>query len=279
MSEVGEPHKTKFWDVATSFGTRPLLGHVFRMYASAPEFKNPDHCWTYGEGASILLLPGGGGRLLISKHAGGATRHATIPLQLKGYDFAVQPRLGIELRQFWDRCEIHGEGSDSAQEARRIVNDFDCDLLDPGMSTGWELKLYPCLGGHTFRYGSNDLGEEETTLAQDVMLTTPNCDELGHYLFRTTGDIVSEDTLEAALAGEVAAWNAILAIPPIAVGDRVRVRHGFESASEGGGTLLPGLVGTVKAIDEQGDAEVAFDGDCTHWVFVANFRNLCREPP
>ena len=77
MSKVGEPHKTKIWDVATSFGTRPLLGHVFRMYASAPEFKNPNHCWTYGEGASILLLPGGGGRLLISKHAGGTRMPAT----------------------------------------------------------------------------------------------------------------------------------------------------------------------------------------------------------
>lgn len=269
-----------YWDKADSFAS-PLLGQVYRMYASAPDFKNPNACWMVAAGASMLLLPDGSGRLIVSKKSRRdgelAVRCATIPLKLAGTDYSAQRCIAIELSQFKDRCVLHGEsGQSSAKEACLIMDAFACDILDE--DDGYQLKIYPSLGGHIFNYGDKEEGEEETTLATDIVMTTPNCDELGHYLFRKTGAVLASDAVDAAVAEEVAAWNAILSGPKIAVGDKVRTRMAFESATEGGGTLSLGLVGEVKQLDEDGDAEVDFGSERgVHMIFASHFVCLSKE--
>ena len=272
------PRETDYWDTADSWVTSPR-GHVYRMYASAPDFKRPNTCWEGGEGVSMILLPDGSGHLVVSSHGGGSdgVRHAMIPLKLAGAEQSAQKCIRIELNQFKDRCMLHGESGPSST-ACRIVNDFACEILDGG--SDWQLKLYPSLGGHSFHYGDEEDGEEQTTSATDIVMTTPNCDELGHYLFRKTGAAVASDTLDAAMASEIAAWDAILSVPKLAVGDKVHIRQAFESASEGGGKLNTGLIGTVKQLDEDGDAEVDFGSDRgEHWIFAGKFRNLSKELP
>ena len=92
-------------------------------------------------------------------------------------------------------------------------------------------------------------------------MTTPNCDELGHYLFRPTGaKINSPETLQAAMAQEVAAWSRILSVPVLQEGDEVCVEHTFMSHSEPSCKLHKGLLGKVVQIDQDGDAQVAFGG-------------------
>ena len=272
---------TTFYDTAGSFASARLLGHVFRMYAECPEFKALDYCWY--EGVSILILPDGTGRLVISKigsqaanDGGSAVRHATMPLRLKGANYEAQRQVGIELVEFIEQCTIYGEpGSSSASEAQTIIQDFACEIL--GGEDEWDLKLYPCLGGHTFRYQDQEDGEVQTILASDIMMTTPNCDELGHFFFRPTEAAVSAETVDAVLAEEVAAWDAILNPPPLSAGDRIRTRLTFPSGNEGGGNLVRGLVGTVMAIDEDGDANVDFGADTgSHWVYKPDHRKLER---
>jgi hypothetical protein len=273
------PRETCWHDRADSFASAPLLGRVYRMYAASPEFGALGHCCV--EGVSVLVFPDGSGRLLVSKttktNGGGrAVRHATMPLRLKGADYEAQGQLGIELIE----CAIYGEaGPASASEARKIVNDFGCELVsdDGGSSDGWELKLYPCLGGHSFRYDEEEDGELQTILPSHIMMTTPNCDELGHYLFRPTQGNISAETADAVMAEEVAAWEAILNPPPLAAGDGVRVRQTFQSASDGAGDLSTGLVGTVIEIDEDGDALVDFGASSgRHFVFASDHINLQR---
>ena len=277
------PRETCWHDRAGSFASAPLLGRVYRMYAASPDFKALGYCCT--EGVSILVFPDGSGRLLVSRtrtatNGGGrAVRHATMPLRLKGADYEAQGKLGIELVEFAEQCAIYGDaGPASASEARRVVDDFGCELLDDGGGGDWELKLYPCLGGHPFRYDDKEDGELQTILPSHIMLTTPNCDELGHYLFRPTqGNNVSAETADAVLAEEVAAWEAILNPPPLAAGDAVRVRQTFQSASDGAGNLSAGLVGTVVEIDEDGDALVDFGASSgQHFVFARDHINLPR---
>jgi len=172
---------------------------------------------------------------------------------------------------------LHGE-SEPSSTARQIVEGFACDILDDDGSD-WQLKLYPSLGGHSFYYGGDEDGEEQTTLATDIIMTTPNCDELGHYLFRRIAAVAS-DILDAAVASEAAVWDANLSVPKLAVGDNVRIRHAFDSANEGGGKLVTGLIGTVKQVDEDGDAEVDFGSNRgEHWIFARSFRNLSKELP
>lgn len=284
--KVKKPRGTYFWDTADSFANfaTPLLGQVYRMYASAPSFQQLHACWT-GPGVSLLLLPDGSGRLIVSSEESNgddrAVRHATIPLKLAGADYCAQKCIGIELIQFKDRCVLHGEsGQNSAKEACRIVNDFACEILDPDSDeSDWQLKIYPSLGGHSFHFSGDEDGEEQTTLATDIVMTTPNDDELGHYLLRKTGAVVASDTVEAAVAEEVAAWDAILSVPKLAVGDKVRIRGPIESASEGGGILKAGLIGIVKQVDEDGDAEVDFGSDKEEWqwIYARSFRNLSKE--
>ncbi len=248
------------------------------MYASAPEFKGPDDCWEYGQGASLILLADGSGYLVVSSLGDGSdgVRHATIPLKLADAEQAAQKYIRIELNQFKDRCMLHGESGPSST-ACQILNDFACEILDDS-SSDWQLKLYPSLGGHSFHYGDDEDGEEQTTLATDIIMTTPNCDELGHYLFRKTGAAVASDTVDAAVASEAAVWDAILSVPKLAVGDKVRISHAFDSDNEGGGKLNRGLIGTVKQVDEDGDAEVDFGSDRgEHWIFARKFRNLSKE--
>jgi hypothetical protein len=274
------PRETHFWDTADSF-TSSLRGHVYRMYASSPDFKGPMACCEYGEGVSMILLADGSGYLVVSSRGSGSdgVRHATIPLKLADAEQSAQKYIRrIELNQFKDRCMLLGESGPSST-ACEILNDFACEILEVDGSD-WQLKLYPSLGGHSFYYGGEEDGEEQTTLATDLVMTTPNCDELGHYLFRKTGATVASDTLDAAVASEVAVWDAILSGPELAVGDKVRISHAFESASEGGGKLNTGLIGTVKQVDEDGDAEVDFGSDRgEHWIFARNFRNLSKELP
>lgn len=277
-AESQPARKTKFYDTAASFAAAPLLGRAYRMYASCPEFKSLGPCWSDGEGISIIVLPDGSGRLLISsRQEDNTVRHATVPLRLKGEDYEAQRELGIELREFAAQCVIHGRDSSpsSGLEARRLVQDFACDILHESTSDKWQLKLYPCLGGHTFRYEDSEDGELRTISGSDVMMTTPNCDELGHYFFRPTGVRVSSETVDAVVAEEVAAWDAVLTPPKLSAGDTVRVRGTLESASKGGGNLAPELIGTVRQIDEDGDAEVDFGaGTGVHYVLTGNFINL-----
>ena len=273
------PRETCWHDRADSFASAPLLGRVYRMYADSADSKAPGYCCV--EGVSILVFPDGSGRLLVSTTTNGggrAVRHATMPLRLKGADYEAQGKLGIELVEFVEQCAIYGEaGPASASEARRIVDDFGCELLYDGNSDGWELKLYPCLGGHSFRYDGEDDGELQTILPSHIMMTTPNCDELGHYLFRPTQRNVSAETADAVMAEEVAAWEATLNPPPLAAGDGVRVRQTFQSASDGAGDLSTGLVGTVIEIDEDGDALVDFGVSLgRHFVFASDHIKLQR---
>ena len=228
----------------------------------------------------MILLADGSGYLVVSSRGGGSdgVRHATIPLKLANAEQSAQKYIRIELMQFKDRCMLHGE-SEPSSTACQILNDFACEILDADGSD-WQLKLYPSLGGHFFYYGGDEDGEEQTTLATDIIMTTPNCGELGHYLFRKTGAAVASDTLDAAVASEVAVWDAILSGPKLAVGDKVRISHAFESANEDGGKLKKGLIGTVKQVDEDGDAEVDFGVDGgEHWILSGNFRKLSKDVP
>jgi len=274
------PRETDFWDKADSFPSS-LCGHVYRMYASAPDFKHPEACWRYGQGVSMILLADGSGYLVVSSRGSGSdgVRHATIPLKLADAEQSAQKYIRrIELNQFKDRCMLLGESGPSST-ACQILNDFACEILEVDGSD-WQLKLYPSLGGHSFYYGGEEDGEEQTTLATDLVMTTPNCDELGHYLFRKTGAAVTSDTLDAAVASEAAVWDAILSGPKLAVGDKVRISHAFESGSEGGGKLNAGLIGTVKQVDEDGDAMVDFgSGGGEQWILAGNFPNLSKELP
>lgn len=276
MPSAKRPRETDYWDAAESFVTS-LRGHVYRMYASAPDFKRPNAVWEGGEGVSMILLPNGSGHLVVSSHGGGSdgVRHATIPLKLADAEQSAQKCIRIELSQFKDRCVLHDQSGPSST-ACRIVNDFACDILED--DSDWQLKLYPSLGGHSFRYGVEEDGEEQTTLATDIIMTTPNCDELGHYLFRKTGAAVASDTLDAAMASEIAAWDAILSVPKLVVGDKVHIRQAFESANEGGGKLNTGLIGIVKQVDEDGDAEVDFGSERgEHWILNRNFGHLSKQ--
>ena len=280
-SNDGQAAQTNWHDYADSFASAPLLGHAFRMFAESPDFCGLGYCLEAG--GSILILPDGTGRLVISStrsqtanDGGCAVRHATMPLRLKGANYEAQRQVEVELAEFVEQCTIYGEaGPSSASEARTIVNDFACDILDG--DPGWDLKLYACLGGHTFRYEDKDDGEQLTILARDIMMTTPNCDELGHYIFRPTEAAVSAETVDAVVAEEVAAWDAILNPPPISAGDRVRIRMPFRSGTEGAGNLVVGLIGTVVEIDEDGDAEVDFGADTgLHFVLKSDHRKLER---
>ena len=273
------PRETEFWDRAESFAPT-LLGHVYRMYASSPDFGNPTACWCAGTGVSLLLLSDGSGHLVVSSCArlgrSDRVRHATMPLKLMGAEHSTQKCIKVELEQFKDRCTLHGEsGAQSNIDACRIVNDFACEILDD--SNGWNLKLYPSLGGHSFRYDGEEEREEQTTRATDIIMTTPNCDELGHFLFRKTGEALTLGTLDAAVANEVAAWDTILSVTKLAVGDKVRIRKTFESGTDGGGKLAYGLVGSVKEIDEDGDAHVDFGaGRGKHWILAGCFNMLSK---
>jgi hypothetical protein len=282
MEAEEKPRKTDFFDRAESFASAPLLGRVYRMYASSPDFCGLDPAWAGCFGVSFLVLPDGSGRLLVSKHNPDNTvRHATMPLRLKGEEHEAQGQLAIELKEFVEQCVIHGESAaSSGSEARKLVEDFACEILDLSDDGDWGLKLYPCLGGHTFCYGDKEDGELQTTLPSDVMMTTPNCDELGHYLFRPTEARVSSATVDAVVAEEVAAWDAMLISPKLSAGDTVRVRETFQSGNEEAGNLKQGLIGTVKEVDEDGDAEVDFGADMgVHYVLSGDFIKLQIERP
>ena len=109
-------------------------------------------------------------------------------------------------------------------------------------------------------------------------MTTPNCDELGHYLFRQTEVAVSSGNIDTILADEVAAWDAILTVPSFEAGETVRIRGSLQSGSEEGRNLSEGLVGSVKKLDEDGDALIDFGADVgEHWVFSQNFLNFRKE--
>ena len=118
------PRETHYWDTADVFVTS-LRGHVYRMYASAPDFKRPNAVWEGGEGVSMILLPNGSGHLVVSSHGGGSdgVQHATIPLKLADAEQSAQKCIRIELNQFKDRCLLHGESGPSST-ACQILNDF-----------------------------------------------------------------------------------------------------------------------------------------------------------
>ena len=283
-----EPRKkrqrsTNIWDTADSFKYVPLFGHAYRLYASSPDFKSPDQCWER-EAVSILIAEDGTGRLLVSTGRKNPVKYATIPVQLKG-DPASQKKLGLELIRFVDHCLIYGHerSPSSMKEARKIMNDFACEILDDDEGE-WELKLYPSLGGHSFCFGDSSSScagpqrAEHTTLPSDLIMTTPNCDELGHYLFRQTEVAVSSGNIDTILADEVAAWDAILTVPSFEAGETVRIRGSLQSGSEEGRNLSEGLVGSVKKLDEDGDALIDFGADVgEHWVFSQYFLNFCKE--
>ena len=269
-SSKKRPRETHYSDTSNSFAPT-LLGYVYRMYASAPDFGTPGACLSWG--ASMLLLPDGSGSLVLSsRQYGDGVRHATIPLQLTGENHSAQKCIRIELARFKDRCVLHGKSeTSSAKDACKMMNDFACDILEVD-GVDWQLKLYPLLGGHSMVLD----GEDETTLATDIVMTTPNCDELGHYLFRKTGP-VSADMLDAAVINETIAWDALLRVPKLAVCDKVFIRVAFESANKEGSKLNPGMVGTVKEVDEDGDALVDFGSDSgEHWIFANNFNKLSK---
>ena len=140
-SNDGQAAETNWHDYADSFASAPLLGHAFRMFAESPDFCGLGYCLEAG--GSILILPDGTGRLVISStrsqtanDGGCAVRHATMPLRLKGANYEAQRQVEIELAEFVEQCTIYGEaGPSSASEARTIVNDFACDILDG--DPGW----------------------------------------------------------------------------------------------------------------------------------------------
>ena len=277
------PVETEFYDRAASFASTPLLGHAFRLYAASPDFGPLSDHFSVQEGLSVLVLPDGSGRLLVSTRSKdrSTVRHATMPLHLIGDgDYENQGVLPIELVKFRDHCVIYGETGPSSgrSEAHKIVNEFACEILDEDGGDGggsWNLKLSPCQGGHKFRYNDEEDGELQTILPSDIMMTTPNCDELGHYFFRPTAAIVSSTKIDDVLAEEMAAWDDILIGPKLSLGDRVLIRKAFRSGNEDGGLLKKGISGLVKDVDEDGDAEVDFGPNGTHFVLSGCFRCLC----
>lgn len=62
----------------------------------------------------------------------------------------------------------------------------------------------------------------------------------------------------------------------LCAGMRVAVTDTFQTDDDERDEIMKGVRGTVLQIDEDGDAEISFDGrDTDHWVFEANFHVLC----
>lgn len=254
--------------------------------------------------------------VLITTMSGAKQGGFKLPLEARVSDLVDQI---IKLRPKWaGHVEVHSE-NDEIVRAQHLLREcttlalqsakvlscegtnkeaswiVDC-LLDETLSEGggYCLKLYGTKPGVKIVYedasSANATGAansvsmlHEISQPGDIVMTTPNCDELGHYLFRPTGrKVIFEETVNAAMLEEMSAWEDIFRDttkmsmqpypkPPVTleVGNKIVVEWGFHSINEPPAVLSAGLVGTVIEIDEDGDAEVSFKGSFEESQFVA----------
>lgn len=251
-----------------------LCGKVYRLFGSSPETKG--FCRELQCGLSLVLRPDRSGTLgVYNGQTDGSTKVGLVSCCLQ-----EDPEIRRAIRGGLLLTQI---GESTRKEVLETFDPcaFDWEVEQPDGTYVSQMHLALALTepGRKFRF--NDCADLQVTKDGDVMLYTPNCDWLGHYLLRPTDAAVieSEATFWGAFFVDQAAAKKERSreAARAALGSRVTVTSAFTSIDDTAVLLEPGDVGLPEQIDHDGDALINFDRHGEVWVDSTDFPRLRRD--
>mmetsp|Transcript_3379 Transcript_3379/g.7762 ORF Transcript_3379/g.7762 Transcript_3379/m.7762 type:complete len:355 (+) Transcript_3379:63-1127(+) len=273
---------------ADPFGV--LCGKVYRLYLSCSDYKAL--CHELPCGLSLVIWPDRTGTLAVYEGQEGALpRVGSILCRLRE-DGAVSRAIpgGLLLTDV-------GEATNLDVLKRFDTCAFEWEEEQPDGSCTFDhmhIALAPTEPGRKFRF--TGCPDPQVTKDGDLLLCTPNCDWLGHYLLRPADDtpaaavVETEATYwgpflaqqeavrrEAKEARDRARRERLLRAAP-AVSSNVTVLSAFVSICESEVQLQPGDVGVTQQIDDDGDAQINFHTHGELWVDSKDYPKLRSEP-